>query len=275
LSTGLLIVDATFLRHLANDSDVTALRRQLRMLDLALVPSVANVYEALKHPNRGIREAMLRAIDKWSPGVELLPWPIELLRQAAEALRRGHTSFRVSGSTPDTLTIDEAALGQDHEAAKGFLDAIQEAFEQPYRENREAFQRRLKRGGRPAHYASMKEFLDAHAVDDENLAQLAARLWDYSKVGGEPLPLEVLRTSEIWRIAFDAFAAALYGRAIAKEQQANPPGIVDLLQLVYMSGSYRARIFVTGDKSLHQIASTIFTGRYHNARVLLEGEFLT
>lgn len=274
MAPGIVVIDSTFLRHLLAPSTVRRLHTQLRLTDLELVPSIANVIEALKHTNATSREVLLSAIQDWSGEQPLNPWPLDLLRLAGQALQAGRISFRVDDDSPNSVRVRREALEDDHHRAIQFLKALEDSFVEPYKRHRESFQRQLKRKGRTGSWPDLPAFLEFHNDNEASLAELAQLLWEYVGLSGNAASTRLLRQSEVWRLALDGFGAAMYERAVVKEQPRNAPGFVDLLQLVYLAGSPRARIFVTNDNALHRTATSILRGRYANVRVMLAEEFI-
>lgn len=271
---GIVVVDATFLRHLYRPASVAELEKVLRASHLMITPSVPNVVEALKHPRTDVRTALLDGIRRWTAGNVLNPWPLELLRLSGEALRRGETEFSIHGRNADLLINHPEELQRDHEKAVAFLTTLEETFAEPYRTNRKEFQDTLKAEGLHGKWPTLKDFLDDQWSDLNVLTDTAEILWDLAGLDEPALSVEMLWKSEIWRLALDALGAVTYQRAVRRDEQKNPAGFVDLFQLLYLGRHTRARIFVTDDNSLYDAATGILRGRYPNVRVMRGSDFL-
>ena len=274
MTTGIVVIDSTFLRYLTDARTVSSLETQLSMTRLEVVPSIPNVLEALKHRDPRIRELLVSAIQQWAKDRPLNPWPWDLLRLSGQALLRGKVEFYIDEELPNSVSLQRDALESDHITATRFLNGIEEAFIAPFRKNRELVQKQLKREGRRGEWPDLPSFLDYHDANEDVLGHLAQHLWTHVGLPGESVALAELRRSEVWRLALDAFGAAMYFRAILLEQPRHPAGLIDLLQLVYIAGAPNARIFVTDDGQLYETATSILRGRYPNVRVLRAGEFL-
>lgn len=271
---GVVVVDATFLRHLYRPESVAQLEKVMRTAHLMITPSVPNVIEALKHPREDVRAALLDGIRRWSVGKVINPWPLDLLRLAGEALQRNETEFVLKARNADFLISHPEELKQDHEKAVRFLSTLESTFAEPYRTHRKEFQQTLKAEGLAGKWSTLREFLDDQWTDRAVLSDTAEVLWDLAGLEGPVLPLEALWSSEVWRLALDAMGAVAYQRAIRREEQRNPVGFVDVFQLLYLGRHTRARLFITDDNSLHEAASGILPGRYPNVRVMRGAEFL-
>ena len=270
---GIVVVDATFLKHLKAPASVAAIETALRTAHLRLVLSVANVLEALKHPNPEIRAELIAAIRRWSIDRPLNPWPLELLRLAGAAFPASEFTF---GPTDIDLLIRRAgALDAEHAEAARFLDGLHAKFVDAYASNRPAFQNTLKATRQKYAWPDIPSFLASPDWSARsNLEHLTGVIWQLAGLHDQPPAHEIVSQSEIWRLALDVFGAATYLHSVRPNRVANAPGPVDLLQLVYLSENNRARIFVTDDGSLYDAATQILRGRYVNVRVVRANDFL-
>jgi hypothetical protein len=270
---GIVVVDATFLKDLKNPASIARIESNMRAAGLEIAPSVPNVLEALKHPNQQIRDELLDAIRRWARYRPLNPWPTDLLRLAGEALPA--TEFSIGPAQIDALISHPAELQADHEKAKTFLDGLQANYAKVFAENRPAFQKTLKNTGQKYVWSNVGSFLSSEDwISGDNQVHLAGVLWELAGLAGTPPSLDVLHRSELWRIAMDGFGAGIYVNSILPNKMPNPPGFVDLMQLLYLSEHTRARILITDDTSFREIASQILVGRYINVRVMSGSEFL-
>jgi len=238
---GIVVVDATFLKDLKKPESVARIETAMRTAHLELAPSVPNVLEAINHPNPEIRVELLAALRRWASVRPLNPWPLDLLRLAGEALPA--IEFNFGPDKIDELINKPESLAADHEKARTFLEDLRVRFAKPYEENRDAFQRALKDKGLKYAWADIGAFLASPDWSaSENQKHLISVVWDLAGLRGQPPEPSVVVRSETWRLALEAFGAATFVRSIRPNKQANPPGFVDLLQLVYLSQHSRARI---------------------------------
>lgn len=267
------MVDATFLKDLKKPESIARIESALRVAHLEIAVSVPNVLEALKHPNTEIRGELLDAIRRWVGFRPLNPWPLDLLRLAGEALPK--IEFSVGAAHIDWLISHPEELQADHEKAVTFLNGLQSNYAKVFEENRPQFQKTLKKTGQKYAWPDLASFLASPDWSSaENQAHLAAVLWELAGLPGTPPPLKVLGRSEVWRIAMDAFGAGTYVHSILPHKMPNPPGFIDLMQLVYLSQHTRARVLVTDDESFRATAAQLLRGRYINVRVMSGPEFL-
>lgn len=270
---GVLVVDATFLRHLERADSAERLRRVRRAAHLRVYPSSINVIEALKHTNGSVRERLLDTLQNWQGDHPLLPWPQNVLKLAGEAALRGETSFVIQGSELEVVFRKRDALDEDYRKATKFVAESEARFRALHDGVRSEVQAAVRHFGLRESWPTAREFLESEWRKPDNLAHFAGVLWEGLQMNGEP-PVPALLRSEPWRLAMDAFGTAVYDRVARPEQRRNPPSQLDLLQLVYLSLHRRSRILVTDDKSLREAASAMLAGAYPNARVMSAAELL-
>jgi hypothetical protein len=270
---GIVVVDATFLKDLKKPESIARIDSACRAAHLQIAPSVANVLEALKHPHPEVRRELLDALRRWVGQRPLNPWPLDLLRLAGEALPS--TEFTISAANIDHLIDRPDELQADHDKAVAFLNDLQSRFVNVYAESRPLFQATLKASGTKYAWRDIPAFLTSPDwSSDDNQEHLAGTLWELAGLS-TPMPsLEVVRRSEAWRLAMDAFGAATFIHSILPDKQSNPPGFVDLMQLLYLTEHSRARLLITDDGAFNQAAKQILRGRYANVRVMTGAEFL-
>jgi hypothetical protein len=273
LERGVVVVDATFLKDLKRPESIARIDAALRVAHLQIAPSVANVLEALKHSHPDIRRELIDCLRRWVGHRPLNPWPLDLLRLAGEALPS--IEFVIGAANIDRLIDHPDELQADHDKAAAFLNDLQAKFVGVYADNRPLFQKTLKATGSKYAWRDIPSFLASPVwASQDNQEHLAGTLWELARLSGPAPSLAVLNRSEIWRLAMDVFGAATFTHAILPNKQANPPGFIDLMQLLYLTEHTRARIFVTDDRSLYEAATQILRGRYPNVRVLTGAEFL-
>lgn len=273
LAPGIVVVDSTFLKDLKRPDSIAKIEAACRVAHLEIAPSVPNVLEALKHTDFTIRRELLDGIRRWTKTRPLNPWPMALLHLAGRALPA--TEFSIGRTQMDRLVAHSEELQADHEKAIRFLDGLQADFIRVYEENRPDVQRTLKLTKQKYAWQDVGSFLASPDwASRDNLSHLAGILWRMAKLPGSPPDLDIVHRSEVWRIAMDAIGAATYVHSVKPDRIPNPPGFVDLMQLLYLSGHTRARILVTDDGSFYQTATELLRGRYVNVRVLRGAEFL-
>ncbi|HEY4215828.1 MAG TPA: hypothetical protein VGM67_01750 [Gemmatimonadaceae bacterium] len=273
---GIVVFDASCLKYLVDGLGAEKIRQNCRVADLRVQITIPNVLEALKTENVQVRERLIQGMQQWLDGRPLLPWPLQILRLAAEALGRGDDDFVIRSTELEYLVFDGGASDDDHLKAKKFLERVEHDFAAAHSiESRKAFQTVLKNQLNPLRFATAADYLEAEAALPDVLASRAAMLWDAVELPGDPLPIGVLTQSEAWKIGMEALGLSIYYRSVRAQQQGNPAGLVDLFQLVYLSANGRKRILVTDDRSFAETANAILAGRYQNARVMMGADFLS
>jgi hypothetical protein len=273
IAPGIIVVDATFLKDLKRPDSVARIKTAMRVAHLEIAPSVSNVFEAIKHPNKEIRGELLTALRGWARLRHLTPWPMDLIRHAGRALP--NTDFTYDASELMQVVEDPNALEKDHERVVTYIERFEKTFADAFDDNRSAFQRTLKETGQKYTWTDIPAFLEsADWSSEKNQSELVMTYWAAADLPQPPPSLDVVRRSELWRLALDLFGAATFARAIAPNKQANPPGLMDLMQLLYLTEHRRSRIFVTDDTALHDAATSLLRGRYPGTRVMTGGEFL-
>jgi hypothetical protein len=198
----------------------------MALVELEIVPSIANVLEALKHPNVVTRTALLSGIQEWTAARPLNPWPTDLLRLSGEALLRGQLSFTVDDNSANAIQLRRGTLEEDHEQALRYLADLENNFIDPFRKNREALRRQLRKDRRRRAWPDLDLFLDFHTRDIDVIEYLLRRLWESVGLPHVAVPVDRILQSEVWRLALDGIGAAMYARAVAVEQQAIPQGML-------------------------------------------------
>lgn len=270
---GLVIVDATFLRHLASERALARLEAACRLADLRIWPSAINAVEALKHTNESQRERLVAALRRWTQGRPLLPWPPVLLARWVRAAARGERQLQFRGTRLDALLEDPGAIDDGHAKAQRLAATMEARFAAAHAAVRPEVQAELKRRGLRGQWGSCQEFVVEQWSRPDLTDYFGALLWRQLGMLGEP-PREAIAASEAWRIAIDAFGAAVYQRVVAHQQVRNPAGLLDLSQLITLALHHQRRIFVTDDGALHDAATAVLVGRYPNARVMRAEELL-
>jgi len=274
IAPGIVVVDSTFLKQLKAPEAIRRIEANARAAHLTIALSVPNVVEALKHPNKEIRAELLAAIRRWSRNRPLNPWPLDLLHMAGEALPS--VEFTYGPDQIDVLLDRPDELAADHEKAVRYLEALETRFAEPYERNRPELQQALRAFGLRDAWTNVGEFLESAAwIGDPNQTALIAMIWELAGLATPPPANEIVRRSEVWRLALDVFGAAIFTRALRANRQANPPGFVDLFQWLYLSEHSRARILLTNDGSLLETSNQALRGRYINLRIISGDDFLS
>jgi hypothetical protein len=265
--SGVLIIDATFIRHLDDPESIARLDAVCRSCDLRVYPSVINVVEALKHKSPAFRERLVDALATWAGNRPLLPWPAEVLKLAGLAAARGKHTFDITGKDLPYLVKNPAALEEDSERSAELVASLEQKFRAVHDDIRVGVQRDLKRLGKRGAWTSCADFLNEEWRQPNSLKAYAAILWSKLELPGAA-PVDQLIVNEPWRLALDGLGSAVYDRVIRHEQTRNPPSQLDLLQLVYLAFHSRSRVLVTNDASFLQAAEDIVAGSYVNCRVV-------
>lgn len=273
MNPGLVIIDTTFLRRLASPASAVRIRTALRSAELQIYPSITNALEALSIAQSEKRQKYLAAITACLDGRPLLPFPTEILRSSGLGLSSGAETVQLEPGNADLLVTEPTASEANHEHAKRTAKSIESIFN-PIVADRQAFQKELKRSGKRHEWNTIPEFLQSEWASLDNLNHLANQLWEGVGLTGDAPALDLIWRCEPWRIAMEAIGATIFERAIRFQQKPKRPGVVDLLQLLYLSLDSRCRVFVTDDQGLHEVASALLVGRYANVRVMKSVEFL-
>ena len=243
------------------------------MCHLRVWPSKINSIEVIKDPSPGRRLLLGRAIAEWCGSSALLPWPPQILQLAGHAALRGENNCEIPKEMQQVLVPTEEDSREDQNRAQLWVRESEDAFDRAHGEVRQELQDILKEKGLHGQWPTAAAFLDEEWSKPENQQHFTQLFWTHFDLPGEP-PANLFALSEAWRIFMDAFGASVYDRAVAKEQKRNPPGVMDLLQVVYLSMHTAARILVTNDKGLATTATAILSGRYPNVRVMDAESFL-
>lgn len=199
------------------------------------------------------------------------PWPYDLVKRAGHAVLRGERRFELEPSGHEPLLDPSALNEQDRNEALAALENIETRFDAMHEGARKILQPYIKTNGLQNAWPTGAEFLERHWNSSDMAGHFAGLIWNGLKLPGEA-PVQELLRNETWKMFIDAEGIAVYERAIAREQ---PKRVhrMDLLQLVYLSGSGR-RIFAAADEPLLRGAKQVLIGRYNNVRVLHIRELL-
>jgi hypothetical protein len=263
--TGRLILDTSCFKHLLDVSQRDTLKKNLRIADLEVWPSAVNVLESSVTQNDLRRAKVLEIARDLTGDRPLLPWPYDLVKRAGHAVLRGERRFELEPSGHELL-LDPSAL-DEQERSKGLagLENIEKRFDAMHEGARKVLQPYIKSQGLQNAWPTGAEFLENHWNSSDMAGHFAGLIWEALKLPGDP-PVQQLLKNETWKMFIDAEGLAVYERAVAREQ---PKRVhrMDLLQLVYLSGSGR-RIFATADGPLLRAAKEVLIGRFNNVRVL-------
>lgn len=269
----LVIVDTTFVRHLELPASRARITAAMRAAHLSIYPTFANVVEVWAHPQPDRRQQYIASLKEFLGDRALLPAPTEVLREVGMGLLSGVQRTHINGANPGLLSDDPKISAALHVRAKSSAAIIESVF-QPLIDDRQLFQQLLKQSGRRHEWSTIPEFLASEWSDPDNLKHLVAQIWEGLGLSGSPPALATVWQNESWRITLEAIGATIFERAVRFQQLPNLPGVMDMLQLIYLSFNPRARIFVTDDKALYRVADSVLTGRYPNVRVISSVEFL-
>ncbi len=272
MEPGIVILDASVLRHLVTESGVASTRSRLRTANLRIWPSKLNVLEVLKDGNDARANRLLEVLAAWQGEFPILPLPNEILRAAGQAALSGGSSFVLSGDLAEFITRSDDDLEQDRRRSIDYLQPMLDAFEQAHQRSA----RDIRRGVKPNRdeLQDLHTFLEDVWGTDENTQHQIGQIWAALGLPDAPPP-DLPAKAEVWRILHDALGASIFYRAVRTEAQARPAGFADLMQLLYLAGADRSRIFVSDDKALVETAKGILIGRYDNVRVMTGEEFFS
>ena len=245
----------------------------MRAANLSIYPTVSNVLEVLAHPQLDQRQRYIASLKEFLGDRALLPAPTEVLRAVGQGISSDVQRTNITGANPGLLSDDPRISAALHVRAKSAAAVIESVF-QPLVADRQLFQQLLAKSGRRHEWSTIPEFLASEWSDPANLEHLVAQIWEGLGLSGGLPALATVWQNESWRITLEVVGATIFERAVRFQQLPNPPGVVDMLQLIYLSFNPRARIFVTDDKALYRVADSVLTGRYPNVRVMSSAGFL-
>lgn len=273
MDSTLVIVDTTFVRHLESPASHARINSAMRAANLSIHPTATNVLEVLAIPQLDKRQRYIASLKDFLGNRALLPAPTDVLREVGVGLRNRLQRTWIDGANPGLLSDDPVVSAAHHERAKATAAKIETVF-QPIIADRQLFQQLLKKSGLRKEWSTIPEFLASEWSSPDNLEHLVTQIWEGLGLEDSPPEFPIVWQNESWRIALEAIGATIFERAVRFQQLPNLPGVVDMLQLIYLSFNSRARIFVTGDDALCRVADAVLTGRYPNVRVISSGEFL-
>lgn len=267
-----VVVDSTFLQFLASEERRGALVALCESKGLRIYPSFVNIAEALAHTSLNARTRLVRGIEHWQGSGGLLPAPRDLLLHSGRAIATGSLTFRMPQTTSANVELDEARLNEDHVSASSFASRLEEGWSASFSGVRGEAQEYLKREKLKGSWPNLEEFLRRAWHESSNLVQTAEWLW--GSIGdGAPIEGSTLLRSNIWCLAVDIFGVGMYHRVVREEQVRNPPGALDLLQLLYLTRDVETANFVTDDRALSEAARVLFAIHMPGVKVLSAAEF--
>jgi hypothetical protein len=268
----ILVLDANCFKFLEDNDVRCRVRRSLRAVGLTLWPTALNILELAKNRNLDTRKRVLDVAAECLDGRYLLPLPDQILVRMGKAVARGDTSFNFNASGFEWMLADPDEITPEHVATiEAALKPADDSLAQAFENARPGIQRSLKDHDLHEEWASAADFLDRYWSLPEQRDSLVLREWERLGLPGIA-PVEILKENEVWRLHFEGFGAAMFGRVIAREQipmvQAH-----DISQLTYLA-TWHQRVFVSNDNACLDVARNVVHGRYANARVLSWIEFL-
>lgn len=266
MNAGLVVLDASSIKHLEADEARSNLHASLRANWLELWPSVMNVLEVVKTRNPRVRTRLLRTIAELAADRPLLPWPHELLRQVGAAVAEGRRETRVGERRLQRLLKEPDSISESEvENVRRFLQEREQDFTSMHQRARRVLRPILRQHGALDRWGSVGNFLDSVWNDPDHLDDYLVSLWDALQCPGQA-PVEELRKVDGWKLFLEGVGAAAFERAVRGK---TPKRVqeADLLQLVYLGGSHR-RILVTNDRRFRELASSMLHGRHTLARVI-------
>jgi hypothetical protein len=269
-ASGLLILDNNVFSRLLHPGEMARLLGNTRAADLVLQPTEINLLEMAAAPEP-VRTQLIGAMRQAAEGMALLPWPIKLLKGIGQAIADGEPTYRADASGAEWYLDDQAALSDLRDAVLRFNQRLEEAFNELHEKSRRRVTQMLRTTGGRDEHGSARAFIDGEWVNSDLRRAYAEVTWSALDLPGDA-PITALEQNEAWRLLLDAEGAALYERALARQQPRRVQRM-DLLQLIYLAGA-RRRILVTSDRGLLRVADAILPGRYLNARAVSADDFL-
>jgi hypothetical protein len=267
---GIVVLDTSCVKHL-RDRATRRISANLRAADLRLIPSVLNLFEIAK--NRGVeRQGQLETLAALAGSGPLLPWPMELLRDAALfAHQREPGRFPVPQSGFEWAIREPAVTPELEARARQFMERIETIFDGVHADSRRTVQAELRKLKLRGAWPDARDFLDSQWHRPHQVGYLVRGVWEQLGLPGRAPVGLLLDRIECWRLAMDGYGFSVFERAV----MVNEPKRVsraDLLQLVYL-GDFRRRILVSADNGLLRAGRAILDGRYPGARTMSWEEF--
>jgi hypothetical protein len=269
--TGIVILDASCWKRLADRKVEGRVRASLRAVDLTVWPTTMNVLEAAATKNTRVRTRLFDVISRMSDGRPLLSFPAELLMQVGEAIARGEPRVTIARGVIDSWLTNVPLANARQDRAVELLSGMDHFFDTVFDKARAEVQSELRALGVLDRWESLAAFLDGPWADIDNVRSTIAYAWRGLGLKGNP-PVEQLLENEVWQLFVHVEGAAFYQRTVIRQRQKRVQWR-DLLQLVYLAGSHH-RIFVTGDKALHAAATNVLAERHPGARAMLVDDFI-
>lgn len=269
---GLVIVDNSMIARFLDPYRTDQLSRSLRAAHLAIWPTAINVVEASK-ASPSIQHRLLAWLRRFHVRNTVLPHPYVFLAQLGEAQLGGKAQMHLHPTFCDAvlrngIASEEFSEWAREESARDELRflAMLESTKAEIRPDLTRFPIAQRKE------LTLAMWLDEVWSDPEGRETCVRGLWDIVQVDA-PYDESVRTSHDAWNIFADALGATLFVRTVKHETPKNPLGMYDLLQIVYASVDLRARIFVTDDRSLAEVAKEVLNWRFANARAMHSTEF--
>jgi hypothetical protein len=207
--SGIVIFDATCIKHLESRSERDLIRGSLRAAGLTIYPTVVNLAEATKGDNERVASRAYDIIADLAKGVGLLPIPQEILAETGKAFLAGDIKYTPELYPPEVaLSADGAIASEFREAARAYTTPFDRGRTSHFSGWRAAIQRRLRE--KRVRFSSADEFLDRVWDGSESQDTYARLVWaevvkDLSYPG-----LEQLLQITAWRAFLGAEGHAVY-----------------------------------------------------------------
>ncbi len=269
--SGVVIVDTNALKYLRDDVTRSRVVRSLRAADFFIWPSAINVVEAAESKNRGVRDALLRVLRDLARPLPVLPFPTNLLRDLAFAVKDGKQSAQIDRTNIERLLHDPDGNASLLKATTDFRRSTEAHFASLHESTRPKVQQLIKNEGLRQEWSSAPDFLDRLWMAPPLLPEFSKMFWDY--FGMPPnIPADRLLELPAWRMFLELEGIAVFERSVTLEQ---PPAAhkFDMLQAVYLAAAPR-RILVSEDKGTLRVGRALLLGRYTDSRVMTPEELI-
>lgn len=260
----MLIIDNSCLSYLMRRGALARFRGSLRAADLVVALTELNLLEATAAKPDSLQADLIATLRMLAGNEPLLPWPFALLKGIGHSLARAERTYQAPVSGKEWYLDDLSALREIREEVVAFHQSIENAFTSLHENNRKRIRAVLKSSKSHGNFEDARDFLERQWFDSELRRHFATVTWRSFDLP-DPVPFELIESSEAWRLLLDIEGLSVYERAVAWEE----PSRVhrhDLLQLIYLAGS-RRRILVTADRALIRAGEAVLQRRYLNARV--------
>lgn len=272
LTQGIVVLDTSCYRYLAEPSALRRFTSNLRAAALTAAASEVNLIEAAGAGHADVQRQLIATIREVANGNPLLPWPFLLLRRSGRAILDGQSTFQTTESGNEWYLDDLEACRALRTRCLEFNDRLESAFTEFHERARVEIQEYIKRSGERRRRDGARDFLDNEWRGSPLYLSVMSTTWKAIGLPGEP-HIASVSSNEQWSIFLDAEGLSIYQRGIAHEQPRRVQR-KDVIQLPYLGAEGR-RILATADEPFQGFARIVIEGRYLGARIVHIQELLT